>query len=49
MNILLAVDPAGESDSIIMEVATRPWPAGSKVEVLSVVEPSHVWDVPSLI
>jgi nucleotide-binding universal stress UspA family protein len=49
MKILLAVDPPGESDAPIAEVATRPWPSNSSIEVLSVVEPSHVWDVPSLI
>jgi len=49
MKILLAVDPPGQSDSVIREVAIRPWPPGTTVEVLSVVEPSYVWDVPSLI
>ena len=49
MKILLAVDPPGESDTIITEVVTRPWPSNTSMEVLSVVEPSHVWDVPSLI
>jgi len=49
MKILLAVDPPGESDATVAEVATRPWPANTNIEVLSVVEPSHVWDVPSLI
>ena len=49
MKILLAVDPAGETDAAVAEVATRPWPSNTSVEVLSVVEPSHVWDVPSLI
>jgi nucleotide-binding universal stress UspA family protein len=49
MKILLAVDPPGESDATIAEIAARPWPPDSTIEVLSVVEPSHVWDVPSLI
>ncbi|HTS49324.1 MAG TPA: universal stress protein [Bryobacteraceae bacterium] len=49
MKILLAVDPPGESDATIAEVGTRPWPSNTSMEVLSVVEPSHVWDVPSLI
>ncbi len=49
MKILLAVDPPGESDATVAEVAARPWPPETSVEVLSVVEPSHVWDVPSLI
>ena len=49
MKILLAVDPARENDATVAEVATRPWPANTSIDVLSVVEPSHVWDVPSLI
>src|SRR5579872_3834708 len=45
MKILLAVDPPGESDTIITEVVTRPWPSNTSMEVLSVVEPSHVPDM----
>jgi nucleotide-binding universal stress UspA family protein len=49
MKILLAVDPPEQSTAAIYAVAERPWPPDTIVEVLSVVEPSHVWDVPSLV
>ena len=45
MKILLAVDSSAPSDVAIEEVAAGPWPPGTTVEVLTVVEP---WDVPSL-
>jgi nucleotide-binding universal stress UspA family protein len=38
MNILLAVDASSASQAAIAQVAARPWPAGSKIEVLTVVE-----------
>jgi nucleotide-binding universal stress UspA family protein len=38
MNILLAVDASSASQAAIDQVAARPWPAGSQVEVLTVVE-----------
>lgn len=49
MRILLAVDPPEVSDAPVLEVAKRPWPAGTTIDVLSVLEPSHVWDVPTLV
>jgi nucleotide-binding universal stress UspA family protein len=45
MKILLAVDSSAPSDVAIEEVAAGPWPPGTTVEVLTVVEP---WDVPAL-
>jgi len=45
MKILLAVDSSASSDVALEEVATRPWPPGTNIEVLNVVEP---WDVPDL-
>lgn len=39
MKILLAADGSAPSEKAVSEVAHRPWPAGSSVEVLSVVEP----------
>ena len=45
MKVLLAVDPPGLSEAAISEVAARPWPPNTVVEVLSVVEASSVWDV----
>lgn len=38
MNILLAIDPSVHSEAAVSEVLARPWPAGSKVGVLSVVD-----------
>jgi nucleotide-binding universal stress UspA family protein len=48
MKILLAVDFSPNRDAIAGELAVRPWPAGTTVEVLSVVEPVEVWAVPEL-
>jgi nucleotide-binding universal stress UspA family protein len=39
MKILLAVDGSTYSDDATIEVARRPWPAGSEVRIISVVEP----------
>ncbi|MEK6325560.1 MAG: universal stress protein [Acidobacteriota bacterium] len=38
MKILLAIDGSSFSDEAVKEVARRPWPAGSEVKVVSVVE-----------
>lgn len=38
MKILLAVDGSSCSDRAVYEVARRPWPVGSEVKVLNVVE-----------
>lgn len=38
MNILLAIDGSSCSEAAVRSVADRPWPAGSKVKVISVVE-----------
>ena len=38
MNLLLAVDSSSASQAAVDQVAARPWPAGSQVEVLTVVE-----------
>ncbi len=38
MKILLAVDGSAGSDAAVDEIARRPWPVGSEVKVLSVVE-----------
>jgi len=43
MKVLLAIDTAPESEAVIEQVRARPWPAGASFEVLSVVEPSHLW------
>ena len=39
MKILLAVDGSPFSEEAAAEVARRPWPAGSELKVISVVEP----------
>lgn len=38
MKLLLAVDASSASQATISEVASRPWPAGTEVRVLSAVE-----------
>ncbi len=38
MKILLPVDGSGFSDAAVQEVAQRPWPGGTEVEVLSVAQ-----------
>ncbi len=43
MKILLAVDASPASQAAVDEVATRPWPAGSQVEVLTVIEMCQPW------
>jgi nucleotide-binding universal stress UspA family protein len=42
MRILLAIDGSEFSDAAVREVAARPWPRGSIVKVLSVVDLSFV-------
>ncbi|HLG17872.1 MAG TPA: universal stress protein [Blastocatellia bacterium] len=39
MKILVAVDGSSFSDATVNEVARRPWPAGSEVRIISVIEP----------
>jgi nucleotide-binding universal stress UspA family protein len=39
MKILLAVDGSSFSDAAVEEIARRPWPDGTEVNVLSVSEP----------
>lgn len=49
MKILLAMDASAPVPNAIEAVTARPWPAGTNIEVVSVVEPSYVWNVPSLV
>lgn len=42
MKILLAVDGSACSDEAVIEVSRLPWPAGSEVKVLNVMEAPHV-------
>jgi nucleotide-binding universal stress UspA family protein len=39
MRILLAIDGSPFSDTAVEEVATRSWPPGSELRIISVVEP----------
>jgi len=48
MKILLAVDASAASETAAGQVAARPWPAGTTVEVLSVAEPPFVRHLPEL-
>src|ERR1700733_2296921 len=43
MKILLAVDASAASKAALEAVAKRPWPAGSRVEVLTVVNTLEPW------
>lgn len=49
MKILLAIDGSGGSLAAVKQVLARPWPAGSQVKILSVVEllavvtPENFW------
>jgi nucleotide-binding universal stress UspA family protein len=49
VKVLLAVDASTPSEDAIQAVAGRPWPPHTTMEVISVVEPSYVWNVPSLV
>jgi nucleotide-binding universal stress UspA family protein len=43
MKILLAIDTSPASEAAVNEIAVRLWPAGTTIEVFTVVEPSHAW------
>ncbi len=43
MKILLAVDASPASQNAIEAVAARPWPAGSRIEVLTAIEATQPW------
>jgi len=45
MKILLAVDETAASQLAIEEIAGRPWPEGTSVEVLTVVEQGQMWSM----
>ena len=42
MKILLAIDSSACSDAAVTEVAERPWPAGSKVKIVTAIESPFV-------
>jgi len=43
MKILFAMDSSSASQVALEEIVARPWPAGSSFDVVSVIEPSHLW------
>jgi len=43
MQILVAVDASPASEAALDAVAARPWPAGSRIEVLTVVDTIEPW------
>jgi nucleotide-binding universal stress UspA family protein len=43
MKILLAVDGSVSSDRAVEMVVTRPWPAGTEIEILSVAHTRMPW------
>jgi len=45
MKILIAIDQSDASEAVIKEIAARPWPAKSSIEVLNVLEYAHLWMV----
>ncbi|HYJ45704.1 MAG TPA: universal stress protein [Pyrinomonadaceae bacterium] len=52
MKILLATDGSSCSDAAVNEVASRAWPVGSEVKIVSAVEPPAVtatepWSIPA--
>jgi nucleotide-binding universal stress UspA family protein len=48
MKILLAVDSSAASQIAVDEVASRPWPQGTSVEVVSATDAYSVWDAPGV-
>jgi len=48
MKILVAVDSSSSYEVVLNEVASRPWPAGTSIEALTVVELSSIWNVPRM-
>jgi nucleotide-binding universal stress UspA family protein len=48
MRVLVAVDSSSSYESVVNEVASSAWPAGTSFCLLSVVEPSYLWNVARL-
>ncbi len=46
MKILLAVDGSTCSEVAVNEVARRPWPGGTQLKIISVVEPPPITAIP---
>jgi nucleotide-binding universal stress UspA family protein len=43
MKLLLAIDGSAAGRTALDEIIANPWPVGTTVEVLHVVEPAHLW------
>lgn len=49
MRVLVAVDGSNSSEAVIREVARRPWPAGSEIAVITMVDPYFFTKAPLLL
>lgn len=49
MRILLAVDGSSSSEAVIQEATTRPWPAASEFNIVTVVDPFFFTRAPALL
>lgn len=49
MRVLLAIDPSSGSLHVVNEAAARPWPTGTAICVLSIVDMGHWEGLPTLI
>jgi nucleotide-binding universal stress UspA family protein len=45
MKILLGLDHSEASQAALAEAVSRPWPSGTRFEVVNVVEPAHLWEM----
>jgi nucleotide-binding universal stress UspA family protein len=43
MRLLLAIDGSTPSHAALDEVASRPWPAETHIDLVHVLEPTHLW------
>jgi nucleotide-binding universal stress UspA family protein len=49
MRVLVAVDGSSSAEALIREVARRPWPAGSEIAVMTMVDPYFFTKAPLLL
>ena len=49
MRILIAVDGSASSDAVIREAATRPWPEGTEMCLVTAVDPYFFTGAPLLL
>lgn len=48
MKILLAADSVETSNEALRQFRLRPWPAGTSVETLCIVDPTYMGEIPHL-